>query len=146
VVPPLRDRIDDIPILVQEIMDELASEMQLSECPMIDAGAMERLMKYKWPGNVRELRNVLERALMLWEGGPFPVGSFGEAAKDDEWSHMVRFPRGLSMTEVTRQMKESLVQEALRRTDGNRSKAARMLGITRYSLLRVMKSPGRTVQ
>ena len=139
VVPPLRDRFEDIPILVQELMEELASEMQLSECPVLDQNAMERLMKYKWPGNVRELRNVLERALMLWEGGPFPVGAFGEAAKDDEWSHMVRFPRNHSMTEVTREVRESLVREALRRTDGNRSRAARMLGITRYSLLRVMK-------
>ncbi|MFC1836176.1 sigma 54-interacting transcriptional regulator [Thermodesulfobacteriota bacterium] len=138
-VPPLRERIDDIPILVGEIMESLASEMQLSERPVVDQATVDRLMAYNWPGNVRELRNVLERALMLWEGGPLKVGPLGEAVSGEEWSYVVRFPRARSMAEVTRCMKESLVREALRRNEGNRTRAARLLGVTRFSLLRVLK-------
>lgn len=145
-VPPLRERISDIPILVGEFMDALASEMQLSERPVVDQTTIQRLMEYHWPGNVRELRNVLERALMLWEGGSFRIGPLGEHVTGAEWLHVVRFPRGQSMTEVTHDVKESLVREALRRSRGNRSGAARLLGITRYTLLRVLKSSAEYAQ
>jgi DNA-binding NtrC family response regulator len=131
---------------VEELMEELASEMQLPERPILDEPTMGRLMDYSWPGNVRELRNILERALMLWESGPFRVPPHGDSPEAREWSHMVRFPRGRSMTDVAQEVKESLVREALRRTRGNRSHAARMLGITRYSLLRVLKSSGSIAQ
>jgi PAS domain S-box-containing protein len=144
-VPPLRERLDDIPILVDEIVESLVSEMQLSDRPVVKQEAVERLMKYHWPGNVRELRNVLERALMLWEGGSFRIGPLGEADKGDLWSHVVRFPQAQSLTDLTREVKESLVREALRRARGNRSRASRMLGITRYSLLRVLKTSDESV-
>jgi PAS domain S-box-containing protein len=145
-VPPLRERLDDIPILVDEIMELLVSEMQLSDRPVVEKEAVERLMEYHWPGNVREFRNVLERALMLWEGGSFRLGPLGDADTSDEWSHVVRFPQAQSLTDVTRDVKESVVREALRRSRGNRSGASRMLGITRYSLLRVLKLSGKGVQ
>ncbi len=68
-VPPLRERREDIPYLIDQILDGLLKEMQLHARPSIDPQAMSALMYYDWPGKVRELRNVLERALMLWRGG-----------------------------------------------------------------------------
>ena len=67
-VPPLRDRIEDIPILLEEIMPRLAVELQLSHLPYIHPSFAIALTRYDWPGNVRELRNALERALMLSDG------------------------------------------------------------------------------
>ncbi len=68
VVPPLRERREDIPTLVQEILERLCTDMQLSEVPPINAATLYTLKSYEWPGNVRELRNVLERALILGRG------------------------------------------------------------------------------
>jgi DNA-binding NtrC family response regulator len=69
----------NVPAIVAEILSRLATEMQLSHIPSINGSVMMALTQYDWPGNVRELRNVLERALMLWDGGPFdiavPLGS-----------------------------------------------------------------------
>jgi DNA-binding NtrC family response regulator len=64
-IPPLRERREDIPILVQEILADLAGEHQLPYTPVIDSTTMDRLCRYAWPGNVRELRNILEKALVL---------------------------------------------------------------------------------
>ena len=58
-VPPLRERIEDIPVLLEEIMSRLAKDLQLSDIPKIDAASTIALAKYHWPGNVRELRNIL---------------------------------------------------------------------------------------
>ncbi len=67
-VPPLRDRIEDIPVLLEEIMSRLAVELQLTRLPYIDPAFAIALTRYDWPGNVREFRNVLERSLMLSDG------------------------------------------------------------------------------
>jgi PAS domain S-box-containing protein len=67
--PPLRERLKDIPILVEELMSSLATQMQLNVAPVLDSLDVDALCRYNWPGNVRELRNVLERAVMLSEGG-----------------------------------------------------------------------------
>ena len=61
-IPPLRERIEDIPVIVRQILGQLVAEMQLLYVPEIDEKAMDKLRRYRWPGNVRELRNVLERA------------------------------------------------------------------------------------
>jgi PAS domain S-box-containing protein len=139
-VPPLRERMDDLPNLVDRIMEALAVEMQLPERPTVDQATQRALQSYKWPGNVRELRNVLERALMLWESGPIKLATLGSEVHGEEWTHVVRFPNDGSLTEVAREVKQSLCLEALRRSNGNKAEAARMLGITRYSLLRVLKT------
>ncbi|MBM3301276.1 MAG: sigma 54-interacting transcriptional regulator, partial [Deltaproteobacteria bacterium] len=67
-VPPLRERIEDLPILVNELLKALSEKIGLLEIPPVDHGAMEALVRYEWPGNVRELRNVIERALILCRG------------------------------------------------------------------------------
>jgi PAS domain S-box-containing protein len=141
-VPPLRDRTEDIPVIVEEIMSSLAADMQLPELPVIDPQGMNRLTRYYWPGNVRELRNVLERALMLWDKGGFDVGLPLPNAGSEDWSYLVRFPTKFSLNEVTDHVAKSLCEEALRRADGSKTEAARLLGVSRYTFYRHMKAYG----
>jgi transcriptional regulator with GAF, ATPase, and Fis domain len=67
-VPPLRERRDDIPALVEHFLKKKTAELNLGERPRMDPGMMDRLIAYDWPGNVRELENVIERALILGGG------------------------------------------------------------------------------
>jgi PAS domain S-box-containing protein len=67
-VPPLRERIEDIPILTERLLSTLLKKENLSSVPKISSAAMQKLRSYSWPGNVRELKNVLERALVLSHG------------------------------------------------------------------------------
>ncbi len=76
-VPPLRERLEDISILVQEILAKLRDEMKVQEMPIIDAAVINALKRYDWPGNVRELRNVLERALILSHGKKMDLSAVG---------------------------------------------------------------------
>lgn len=138
-VPPLRERIEDIPLLVQEIMERLAAEMQLADIPELTVDALDRLSHYSWPGNVRELRNVLERALMLTQepGIRLSLPQLSESAED--WSFTVAFPRDRSLHDVTNEVAYLLCNEALRRSGGAKKSAARLLGISRDSFYRYMK-------
>jgi len=145
-IPPLRDRKADIPQLVREILHDIATDMQLSEIPEMYPGTEKLLFQYDWPGNVRELRNVLERALMLWERGPLKISPLEHDRGNEEWSYLVRFSENRSLTELTRDMRHSVVNEALKRARGNKSLAARTLGITRFSLLRVLKAASDSVE
>ncbi len=140
IIPPLRDRREDIPILIHEILARLKSEIQLTEIPDIDANTMNALMNYHWPGNVRELRNVLERSLMLADGKGIYLSGLGFSAPQREWSLTINFPSDRTLNDITREMKSSLVNEALRRSGGSRQGAARLLGISRYSLKHYMNS------
>ncbi len=91
-VPPLRDRIEDIPVLVEEIMSRLAMEMQLTSLPATDPAAVIALSGYDWPGNVRELRNVIERSLMLSDGQNLKIALPTIDASHQNWSHVSSFP------------------------------------------------------
>ena len=142
-VPPLRDRIEDIPVLVEEIMSRLAKELQLTSLPAIDPASVIALSGYDWPGNVRELRNVLERSLMLSDGQNLNVALPSIDASHQSWSHVSSFPvHERTLHDVTDEVIKSLCLEALRRCEGNRRCAARVLGIARDSLYRHMKRFG----
>ncbi len=86
-VPPLRERSEDIPILAQEIMSQLAVEMQLTEVPPVDSSALISLCGYHWPGNVRELRNALERALILSDKSRLNLGLPKGEYNSKDWSY-----------------------------------------------------------
>jgi len=123
-------------------MSGLATEMQLTEVPVIGPTSVKALKQYLWPGNARELRNLLERALMLWDKGQFEIGIPGIDRKRDDWSYRVGFPLDRGLREVTDGITESLCREALRRCGGVKKDAARLLGISRNSLYRHMKRAG----
>ena len=142
-IPPLRDRIDDIQTLAEEIMLEIAQELQLTRIPPIDPASKLALTGYDWPGNVRELRNVLERSLMLSEGESLRLSLPALTASAQAWSATSKFPvAGRTLHSVTEEVIESLCVEAMRRAGGNRRKAARLLGISRDSLYRYLKRFG----
>lgn len=75
-IPPLRDRSDDIPLLVQHFIMKKIREMKIKDLPVPAPGALERLMAYGWPGNVRELENAVERELILSRGKPLAFADF----------------------------------------------------------------------
>ncbi|MGO9570426.1 MAG: sigma 54-interacting transcriptional regulator [Desulfomonilaceae bacterium] len=138
-VPPLRDRIEDIPVLAEEILLALGTELQLSQTPTIDLAQMNILMRYSWPGNVRELRNVLERALMLACGDRLDIVLPVESQCSDDWEHTIRFTPGRSLQDVTDEVTHSLCEYVLRRSSGSRQETARLLEISRTALYRHMK-------
>jgi PAS domain S-box-containing protein len=139
-LPPLRDRIEDIPVLLEEIMSRLATELQLTQLPYIDPAFATALARYDWPGNVRELRNAIERALIVSDGRSLSLTLPSVQQSPHDWSHVSSFPvQERTLHDVTDEVIKSLCLEALRRCEGNRRCAARTLGIARDSLYRHLK-------
>lgn len=139
-VPPLRERLADIPVLTRQIVGQLARELRLAAGFSIRPDDMEKLMQYSWPGNVRELKNVLERSVMLSEGPDLRL-DFLEVSEPHqcESALTVEFPPSASITSILEELRRQFIKLALERTDGNKSAAARILGISRYALQRQMK-------
>jgi PAS domain S-box-containing protein len=135
-VPPLRDRLEDIPVLIRDILDKLVIEMQIDEVPEINSDQIGALSGYGWPGNVRELRNVLERALMLAGEGSIRLLIPGSAQTDNEWKITSFFPSGRSLQDAREDFMQAMCHEAIRRCEGNRTAAAKLLGISRNALYR----------
>jgi transcriptional regulator with PAS, ATPase and Fis domain len=139
-VPPLRDRIEDLPVLVEQVLRQIAAELQLPGLPWIAPDTMKKMKRYSWPGNVRELRNVLERAAILSTGPRLDSDSFNlEERNEDEDSLTFRVAGGQAMEDVVRDLKVFLVNRALRRTGGNKTAAARLLGVSRHSVINYLK-------
>ena len=147
-VPPLRERSEDIPMLVQELLLKLRNEGQVYQNPVIGPEVVNSLKKYHWPGNVRELRNVLERALILSQGKALNLSNLGfhdaerMTAGKEKASFAVSFPSEKSLKNITQDLKRFLINEALRMSNGSRQRAAKLLGISRYSLKHYMKTLG----
>ena len=142
-IPPLRERLEDIPSLVRQIGSQLADEMQLHEPPMIDQEGMERLCRYQWPGNIRELRNVLERTLILSQGGPLTLDHIAlEESEPTVGAAVPDLAPGRSLDDFLADTERSLIHEALMRAKGNKKKAASILGISRFALARRVKKLG----
>ena len=127
-LPALRDRRDDIALLVQHFVEVFARELGRAAC--VTPEAMALLVEQPWPGNVRELRNAVERALLLSEGdvlGPEAFGSVG-ASRGSQREGGFQLPRrGVDLEELER----SLLMQALERADGNQRVAGEMLGMNR---------------
>jgi len=133
-VPPLRERLDDIPELVGHFSRGLAGEMgvpavQLSHRDMV------ALQGYPWPGNVRELKNVIERSLLLGRLPADCLGGNGNGLGSNERREGVGYPLGWKLAEVERTYILSVLEDA----NGNKSEAARRLGLSRKTLERKLK-------
>ncbi len=133
-VPPLRERKDDIPALIDYFLGLLGEGRP--PCRLAKA-VMERLMDYDWPGNVRELRNVIERGMILAENG-FITPDTLPRELNDENREITTDPALLSMAEL----EKIHIRRVLDRTAGNRSQAADLLGIGRKTLYRKLKEYG----
>ncbi len=139
-IPALRERIEDLTILVQAILNQLAQEMVFHEIPDVEDEALRALARYHWPGNVRELRNVLERGVMLSEAGRIQLSALSLEGHHENWTYTVRFPVEKTIHDVTKEVKRSLVQEALRRSGGSKQGAASLLGISRHAFSHQIKT------
>jgi DNA-binding NtrC family response regulator len=130
-IPPLRERKQDIPFLANHFLKKLAPDAGRQVEAITDA-AMEKLIAYHWPGNVRELENVIERSLVMATGTQLDAADIKleSAPRPRPQSEANFLPEGLSLD----QYEQDIIREALRRADGNKSQAARMLGLTRNAL------------
>ncbi len=135
-MPPLRDRLEDLPTIVEEILLNLATEMRLTQVPAISDRDMQKLASYNWPGNARELRNILERAVMLSKGSKLRIEIPSQHTGPREWSYEVRFPDNHNLPNTIEEVRRTLCAEALRRAGGSKKEAAVLLGIPRQSLYR----------
>ena len=137
-LPPLADRRDDIPLLAFYFLKKHAVRMDKSVGD-IDPEAMELLCHYDYPGNIRELENVIERGVALSRGATLSVRSLPPVLVDGA-AQVIRRPEGKLMT--LEEHEEDYIRWVLERTDGNRTKAAEILGIARVSLWRRLKKMG----
>jgi DNA-binding NtrC family response regulator len=133
-IPPLRERKQDIAFLANHFLRKLAPDSGRPVESISDA-AMEKLVGYHWPGNVRELENVIERALILCRGNGLEADDIKleTAARPrpaGDTNHHNFLPDGMTLD----QYEQELIREALHRADGNKSQAARLLGLTRNAL------------
>jgi Nif-specific regulatory protein len=138
VLPPLRGRKEDVPALTQFFMQRFASESKRNFTE-ISQEAMEALTSYDWPGNVRELANVIERAVVLGQPPTIQIedlspGIVGAEAEIDTRS------TSPSYHESVDEYRREVIVNALAQTQGNRAATARLLGLQRSYLLKLMKS------
>jgi two-component system response regulator HydG len=136
-LPPLRDRVEDLPLLAQTFLDEFARQYG-KKSPEITPAALELLYDYAWPGNVRELRNALESMVVLDKDGKIDVEDVPRYVKQPERAGASTAVGGVNLEE---QEKDS-IRKALEICGGNREKAAKMLGIGERTLYRKIKRYG----
>ena len=131
-LPPLRDRRTDIPLLIEHFLRKYP---QAARRPEVSPEAVECLMAYDWPGNVRELESVIERAVLLGEGDAIRPADLPAAIRSRSLGRRaaldVEIPdSGIDLDEIER----ALIDKALEKSEGNVTRAARLLGLTRRTL------------
>jgi len=141
-IPPLRERLEDIPTLVEEITSRLTTELDLAHRPKIGDAMLRSFTQYQWPGNIRELRNAVERAIILGEAPKSDATPPTPGQAEEHYSLTVEFSPGRTLHDLTGEVERALTVEALRRCDGNKKQAARLLGISRDSLYRYLRQFG----
>jgi len=142
-IPPLRQRKEDIPLLVNHFVDRFNRELGKKVKP-VGREVIETMLRYDWPGNVRELRNVIERAMLLDAEDDILVGHLppeirgaeGEAPTARASASVVESFFPMTLREVERIQ----IEKTLSQTNGNKSKAANILGISRQTLREKLKT------
>jgi len=141
-IPPLRERKEDIPLLVEHFLEKFNTEKARSVSG-ISPKAMERLMEYSWPGNVRELENLIERLVVLKRTGTIEVEDLPEKIRfgpaRDPLGAIVLPEEGIRLEETIHRLERELILQALRRTRGVKKEAAELLGLKRTTLIQKMK-------
>lgn len=140
IVPALRDRVDDVPILVEHFLDQMRHHAG-RRLTGIDPRALELLTRHTWPGNVRELRNVIERAIVLGAGSTIEVADLSLSTIGSP-SHepAVAAPSESSFRAITlAELEREHIMAMLEHSSGNKTKASQMLGIERSTLDRKLK-------
>ena len=137
-LPPLRERRDDIPLLVKAFLDEFGRENS-KQVRELTPEALNVLLAYDWPGNVRELRNAIEQMVVLARAERLTVRDMPAVIRGSADLTKINVVRaGMTVEEAERQ----LIVQALKETNGNRTKAAQKIGISRRTLHRKLKEFG----
>ncbi len=136
-VPPLRERMDDVPILAMHFLRKYAAREHSGTTGIAD-DAMNVLLGYAWPGNVRELENAIERAVVLGQGPQVRAQDLPPQVHRQSDDQRLSIPAHLSLEEI----EKLAIAQALRLTGGNKSEAAERLGIHRTSLYDRMRRYG----
>jgi len=144
--PSLRDMRGDIPLLANHLIGLLNDEMGWG-ASAISPEAMEELRQYDWPGNVRELRDVIERAMIIAKERIIRPEDLPERLRSSDMEHgalssSVSVPRTGSLRSILAETERQVILETLHRAGGNKTKAAKMLGIHRTSLYEKMRQYG----
>jgi two-component system, NtrC family, response regulator AtoC len=139
-LPPLRERTSDIPALVKTFIDEFNRQFG-QKITQVAPDTMEVLKGYRWPGNVRELRNMIERTVLLADGpvltpGMLPAQVAGRTSPSEPVVELG--VEGLDFEAL----EQSLLEAALRRAEGNRTEAGRLLGMSRHQVRNRLKKYG----
>jgi two-component system response regulator AtoC len=141
-VPPLRDRAEDIPLLIEHFLERNNARLN-TQIRGIDIKARRLLMNYHWPGNVRELENLIERAMVLAENDLIMVEDLPERLRGSSNPMALILASGeLSIKKASRVIEETLIRRALEKTNGNRTAAAKLLEISHRALLYKIKDYG----
>ncbi|MGZ8845831.1 MAG: sigma-54-dependent transcriptional regulator [Pyrinomonadaceae bacterium] len=137
-VPPLRERIEDLPLLVDHFNRRFAKAYG-KKPKVFDAEAIELMQRYSWPGNIRELRNTIERVVILHQNHRVAVTNLPAFGESEPPASSYRFP---SFKEASDAYHREFIQRKLEEADGNVSRAAELMGIDRSHLYRRMKALG----
>lgn len=147
-VPPLRDRKEDIPILVDHFMKRFATEFR-RPCPEMDGKTMQALMDYNWPGNVRELANTIERMALLYDGKPLDHLIPRSATQQNQAFVNIPLPDRLSpdsfkgtLHDAQDITERTLLERALKEMGGNRTQTAKLIGVSERTLFYKLKDMG----
>ncbi len=135
-LPPLRERREDIPLLLAHFVEKMAAESNLPR-KAISPEALEYLSGYEWPGNIRQLENVVERCMVMVAGDTITVGDLPPEVKDDESqlkNALDLLPVELNLADTLDKLEAALIRRALARADFVQVKAADLLGISKSLL------------
>jgi two-component system, NtrC family, response regulator AtoC len=143
-LPALRERREDIPLLINHFVERMNARMGLA-ITGISAEALRLCMEHDWPGNVRELENTVERAMVLSETAQIEADSLPDRVRFGRRPATAPAPEegdDLSIKRASRRTEESLIRRALAKTGGNRTRAAELLEISHRALLYKIKEYG----
>ncbi|MBE9505089.1 MAG: sigma-54-dependent Fis family transcriptional regulator [Proteobacteria bacterium] len=139
VLPPLRERMDDVPLLMNHFIHKFRDTLNL-EVEGVDHDSLELILNYSWPGNVRELENAIERGMVMAEGKLIVADDLPADIKSKPTAESMQVDDGnLSIKKNCSAMEEKLIRKALEKTGGNRTKAAKLLEISHRALIYKIK-------
>ncbi|HND30780.1 MAG TPA: sigma 54-interacting transcriptional regulator, partial [Myxococcota bacterium] len=140
-LPPLRERPEDVPLLVEHLIGSLCQRLRLPR-PTVEPEAMRTLLLCRWPGNVRQLENTLERAILLCDRNHITVDDLPVNIREQPPATATVEGDSLSIPQRTAALERELIQRAMQRTSGNKAAAARILELSYKALLYKIREYG----
>ncbi|MBI5873802.1 MAG: sigma-54-dependent Fis family transcriptional regulator [Candidatus Omnitrophica bacterium] len=146
-IPPLRDRKDDIPLLVEHFIEKHAGQLN-KQIHGISDDAVARLMDHDWPGNVRELENAIERACVLAKGSLLGIGDMPDNIVESHAASQASSEaagvenNGASLKDALKDPEKKIILDALQKCGGNKKEASKLLGINRTTLYKKLSQYG----